>query len=468
MKELKKAQMGIITVLAVMLVSIKRRLPTRRLSSGITTLALAGIVLLVAAGSASANGACIGDDHGYVFGPGDIVNESCTFNESMICSDNTKPGLYIGADDVVINGAGFNMTGARSYAACGVPVLGSGIPDEQKPAKHSGIVNGYAGALPDSFDNVVVKDLEIKNFCTGIAIGDGTFAGDIDNMTVTGCCIHECGDPARVTHGIHMVYTKTCNILKNEIYNIDGTGTVGGCSGGGNGIFLYGENIGELGWYNNFTCNYLHNNAKSGFFMKHQCQHCIINNNKATENAEGGIVPMCKQSRHTEIKYNNMSNNVLVGYRSQGGNNDLMFNTIMNNGPVGIDLMSGAGCGMNTIITNNTICGHTKDIQVGDPANNTADSNTCDSSDIGGACDWNCNTKVSAYFDYDRDMYYSDDPANCACGVPNGTCACCNPGMFNSSHANLLKSAGICVLSGDTHDDLTFRRLPSIFHNFYR
>jgi flagellar biosynthesis component FlhA len=55
MKELKKAQMGMIAILTVMLVSMKRRLPTRRFSSGITTtLALAVMVLLVAAGTVSA------------------------------------------------------------------------------------------------------------------------------------------------------------------------------------------------------------------------------------------------------------------------------------------------------------------------------------------------------------------------------------------------------------------------------
>lgn len=51
----KNARTGIYMMLALMLVSITRRLPAaRRLSSGTTTLALAGIVLLVAAGSASA------------------------------------------------------------------------------------------------------------------------------------------------------------------------------------------------------------------------------------------------------------------------------------------------------------------------------------------------------------------------------------------------------------------------------
>jgi len=304
---------------------------------------------------------------------------------------------------------------------------------------------------------VVIKNLEIENFCTGIALGDSTHIS-VDNNTVTGCYIHHNGNDTEcvvggdvITHGIHMVATNNCNITKNEITYNDGTGDQ--CGGGGNGIFMFGKTTAR-GNYNNFTCNNLSYNAKSGFFMKKMCMYCIISYNKATNNGEGGIVPMCKKSLYNEIKYNNMSNNVQVGYRSQGGDNDLMFNTIMNNGPTGIDIISCTDCGKNTVITNNTVCGHTTDIKVGSPAENTGDSNTCDSSDIAGACDWNCDNKVSAYFDFDGDGYYSDDPADCSCTNPaGGKCACCNPGLFNSSHASMLKAAGTCVLSGDTHDD---------------
>jgi hypothetical protein len=127
MKELKKAQMGIIAVLALMLVSIKRRLPTRRFSSGITTLALAGIVLLVAAGSASADGVCVwgNRDAGEYYECGDIVIKSCTFNESMTCP--AGHGLIIGADGITIDGAGYAITGDRS--ACPNCGEGQDIPE---------------------------------------------------------------------------------------------------------------------------------------------------------------------------------------------------------------------------------------------------------------------------------------------------------------------------------------------------
>jgi hypothetical protein len=102
MKELKEAQMGIITVLALMLVSIKRRLPaTRKLSSGITTLTLAGIVLLVAAGSVSAAN-CGNGTLKPVCQCGDTVVGDFTFIVDMVCP-NTGDGLIIGANNIVID-----------------------------------------------------------------------------------------------------------------------------------------------------------------------------------------------------------------------------------------------------------------------------------------------------------------------------------------------------------------------------
>ena len=428
MKEIEKAQMGIIAVLALMLVSIKRRLPeARRLSSGITTLALAGIVLLVAAGGASANGACIGAN--YVFGPGDTVNESCTFNASMDCTDETLNGLIIGADNIVIDGAGYKITGNESNCLC----YNGGLTDEQSPAPHCGIRND------GNYDNVVIKNLEIENFCTGIAWGDPTHIS-VDNNTVTGCYIHhngndtECGSGGDVvTHGIHIVAANNCTITKNEITYNDGTGDQ--CGGGGNGIFMFGR-TNARGNYNNFTCNNLSYNAKSGFFMKKMCMYNIINGNKATNNGEGGIVPMCKMSNYNYIEYNNMSNNAKWGYYTAGTYNIIRYNTANNNGQEGFYIgAAGGGDGKYNNITNNSACGNSnKDIRA-NSANNIANSNTCDTSDLGG-CDWSCGTDnanlVSVYFDYDDDDQYSK--AACSCSiVGGGGYPCCNPGLFNGS-----------------------------------
>ena len=391
------------------------------------------VILVFAARSASA--ANCGDGTGNPCQCGDTVIGDWTFTGDMTCP-STGDGLIIGANNIVIDGAGYKMTGNENNCLC----YNDGLTDEQTPAPHCGIRNN------GNYDNVVIKNLEIENFCTGIALGDATHIS-VDNNTVTGCYIHHNGNDTEcgagedvVTHGIHIVAANNCNITKNEITYNDGTGDQYGS--GGNGIFMFGRNT-PRGNYNNFTCNNLSYNAKSGFFMHTKCMHNIISSNTATGNAEGGI--MYSLSDYNEIKYNNMSNNANVGCRSRGGNNDLMFNTIMNNGPIGIDVVSGFGTG--SIITNNTVCGHTKDIQVGDPGNNTGDSNTCGSSDIAGACDWSCDTLVPVYFDFDSDGYYSEDRVGCSCDIVGGRgeCACCNPGLFNSSGAAQYCAGGVCT-----------------------
>ncbi|RKY55991.1 MAG: hypothetical protein DRP93_02305 [Candidatus Neomarinimicrobiota bacterium] len=132
-----------------------------------------------------------------------------------------------------------------------------------------------------------------------------------------------------------------------------------------------------------------------------------------------------------------------------------MFNTILNNGPIGIDIVTGPTCGTNTVITNNTVCGHTtKDINVGAPSLNTADSNTCGSSDIAGACDWNCDNNVPVYYDFDDDGDCSKAAADCSCTNPaGGKCACCNPGLFNSIGAT-QHCYGVCnlIVGNDPND----------------
>jgi hypothetical protein len=175
---------------------------------------------------------CIGVVTGNVYQCGDTVTESCTLNWNMSCP-NMVDGLIIGANDIVIDGAGYKITGNESNCLC----YNGGMTDEQVTAPHCGIRNN------GNYDNVVIKNLEIENFCTGIALGDVAHIS-VDNNTVTGCYIHhngndtECGVSGDVvTHGIHMVAANNCTITKNEIAHNDGTGDQ--CGGGGNGIFMF-------------------------------------------------------------------------------------------------------------------------------------------------------------------------------------------------------------------------------------
>lgn len=427
MKELKKAQMGMIAILTVMLVSIKRRLPTRRLSSGITTLALAGIVLLVAVGSASANPAC-----------GATITTDITLDGNMSCP--TGNGLIIGADGITIDGAGYKITGdVANITAC--------TGGESTPCvTHSGVVNDAGWA------NVVVKNLEIENFCTGVVIGTGTTA--VENMTVTKCLIHGCGESNSITHGIHLVASNNCTICQNEIYNQDGSADMGDCGTGGNGICMYGGSAsGNYGNYNTITCNYLHDNAKCGLHAKKCCMHNTISYNNASSNHGAGIMPECKKSDWNTIEYNTMLGNGYHGFYTCGNHNSIRYNTIKDNGygsPWGANgIKIGAGVkppayGQYNDVLNNSVSGtNGTDVWITQDQyglTNNVDDMTCDSGNNATYCDdWSSSNPASVYFDYDSDEYYSKDTADCACGIiGSGKCACCNPGLFNTTHAGLL------------------------------
>ena len=426
----KNARTGIYMMLAVMLVSITRRLPgtkrlSERLSTGMTTLVLAAVVLLVAAGTVSAIPCS-----NAIGGPGscncgDTVVGDYTFNADLGACPGGSWGLEIGASDITIDGAGYKMTGSRSSAACNVDLGYGNPPTETTPAKHSGIVN------KGNYDNVVIKDLEIEGFCTGIVLG---FAGsiDVDNNDVLGCNIHNCGDDGRTTHGIHMVYTNNCTVRKNNISAIDGS--CGGCSAGGNGIFMYGTSDGGAtrGYYNEFACNNFFDNDKSGFFMKHQCMYNTISNNYAEGNGEGGIVPLCKKSKYNTIEYNVMKDNVMFGFKSQGDSNTLRYNTITGSA-TGVEFTSDAN---DNVLTNNTFCDNKDDV-LDAGTKNVFDSNTCD--DTAGGCDWSCSDDIPVYYDTDGDGKWSKEFTVCSNLLSVGICG--NPGLFSESG---VKPGGHC------------------------
>ena len=441
------------------------------------SLAIAIVLLTAAVGSASAycvcnDGWCDNVGRAY-YQCGDTVTESCTFNGSMTCTDTTKPGLKVGADNIVIDGAGYKITGNENANACRAGCVEGEDTSQTIPAMHSGILIKY-------YDNVTVKNLEIENFCSGIALK--AKSSKPGKHTVTGCKIHDNGNDTAViiTHGIHMVYTNWCNITKNDIYNNTGGGC--GCDSGGNGIFLFGDRASATGYYNNITCNNLSYNNKSGFFTKHQCRYTTISHNNVIGNGVGGITLRCMATADSIIEYNNVSNNYGTGIYIRGHRNIVRYNTVINNkngswaatgcspgdpayavghNGVGIRVQSDAGAGNQ--IYNNTVCDNdARDIEDNSGRLLSGDSNTCfkcsgyndTSAPAGQCCVYTCDNLVPTYYDFDGDGHYSKDPADCSCGNTLGVGSCCNPGLFNSSHAENLKAAGICVLSSDTHDDV--------------
>ncbi|RLJ09481.1 MAG: hypothetical protein DRP15_03625 [Candidatus Aenigmatarchaeota archaeon] len=335
---------------------------------------------IIVAGNIAAEYACLADDNTAFF-CNDLVTASCRLNGSMTCISGV--GLLIGADDITIDGAGFILTGDRENLSCG--------GDEASFSKHSGVVN-------KEYDNVTIENLEITNFCTGIVIGE--YPPVVDNMTLLGCTIHDCGKSADCTHGIHIIGANNCTITGNNIYNIDGQGVGGGCGGGGNGIFMYGVNR-DRGNQNTITCNNLSYNIKSGFFMKKQCMYNNISNNIATENYEGGIVLMCVQSNYNVIEGNNASRSgsgIVIG----GSNNTIRYNSALNNRYFGIKMSRNDGS-YNNELYGNIACGNGYvDIKTcgHECYGNHGDDNTCNTTsnydDTGTTgCTYSCGTQES-------------------------------------------------------------------------
>jgi parallel beta-helix repeat protein len=333
----------------------------------IIPLVLAVIFLLLLAGSASAEHACVADDgSGDAYYCGDEVLKSCTFNGSVSCTDTTRPGLEIGADNIVIDGDGYKITGNEDATVCDCAAEGD-------PTMHSGItnVNGY--------DNVLIKNLEIEKFCTGIVLKGGGL-NKVTNNTVFDCSIHDNGNNTcsgceeTSTHGIHLTKTEYSTIMGNDIYNNKGTGD--SCSAGGNGIFVYACG----GLHNNITCNYLHNNRASGIFLKKGAKFYNISYNNASANSDSGISLKCKKSDENVIEYNNASGNVGTGIFIGGKNNTIRYNTANNNDWYGIDMGRSDGS-YNNKLYENTVCGNgVADISTCGPEcyGNHGGNNTCD------------------------------------------------------------------------------------------
>ena len=418
--------------------------------NAILGMAIAAVLLVAMVGSASAIDIT---ECTVITAPGTYdIAADITNSTALYCID-------IQSDDVIIDGHGHFIDGVDNDAgSAGIHYW-----------KHNAVG-----------DNVTIKDVEIKNFDNGIWF-EGTGSGKFTNIVVESCLIHDNG--AGNGHGIHLLQVCDSIIKGNEVYNQTGTGS--GCEAGGDGIFLKGP----MAQNNLITCNNIHNNRKAGIFMKMKAYNNTIAYNTVTENGEsgtgesGGIILRCKKSNYNIIQYNNASDNIGNGIFVGGCGNIVKYNTLTNNRNdgavkgIGIELWrcgdSGWGAppgpgNANNTIYNNTFCGNEfRDIEVQDACTvwvngdyNTGD--TCsnyagdESAPAGQCCVYTCTDLVPTYFDFDGDGHYSKDPEDCSCGIcgGKGTCACCNPGLFNSSGAGQHCAGGVCVLAPgtDTND----------------
>ena len=347
--------------------------------------AIATVLLIAAVGSASA----VTVINSLPF-EANIDGEYYVLGRDLTC-DADMGGITISASNVTIDGYNatdnkyYKITGNRSTSNCDISFCpAAGNTSESLPANHSGILNcGNPGQR-----NVTIKNLEIEEFCTGIGLKKA------HENKVLNCTIHDNGDPLAVTHGIHMIQSNKCNITGNRVYNNDGTGIGGGCSGGGNGIFLYGGN------WNKITHNDITDNNKSGIFLKYYPEHNNISYNNLSGHEEGGIVLMCMMCNFNTLEHNNASGNVAGGigigghnntvnnntannndghgiwlHRPEADNNTLCNNRACENGQHGIYIVQGA---TGNTLYNNTVC-YNGGVDIYDAdGTNTGDDNTCD------------------------------------------------------------------------------------------
>jgi len=244
-------------------------------------------------------------DPGMIFACGDTVTESCTFNCDLNCMSGH--GLVIGADGVVIDGNGYTLDG----------VISGGCTDSE---------NERAGIFNSGHDDVVIKDLEIKNFCNGIHLRGNDIKGDIvKNNTIDYCNVHHNGNDIddTTTHGIKMQYVYESMISNNLVHHNKGMGT--SCENGGNGIFIYG------GEYNTLSNNTVYGNTKAGIYTKMKPKYNNITGNRVTENGAGGIVLRCKLSSFFAIENNIVNNNKGPGIYVGGPGNTLRYNNASEN-----------------------------------------------------------------------------------------------------------------------------------------
>ena len=375
------------------------------------------LLLVLLTGTSGAAPACVAQDGTAFFG-GDTVFMSCTLNGSMVCPHE---GLTIGADGVIIDGNGYAITGSATSSDCE-------WCSEVVPCSVSGIYNvGH--------DDVVIRNIEISGFCTGIALA-GIGADAVRNTTITNCRIHNngfnitSGISEIVTHGIHACRMEgsedvpALTITENEIYNNKGTG--GGCGDGGNGIFIYAGGSGNAHEYCNISYNRLHDNAKSGFWTKMMLSKSNITNNEVwgngdgagiTDDVRGGIILRCKKSSNNLIADNNVSNNVGAGagygIYVGGCSNLIRNNTVAENTADGISMGRSDGSSHNQV-QGNTVCenGRYGISASGGTQNNSLHNNTIanngqrDVYDTSGELSGDHNTCDTAHL-------YCDDSADC-------------------------------------------------------
>ena len=272
---------------------------------------------------------CLAED-GEAFRCGDRVDKSCTLTGDMFCSYREKRlegkkkkilphGLFIAADNITIDGNGSAIIrDKRSY----------GCPEPEHPVdEHYLTYCGVKNRL--GYKNVVIKNLEVRDFCTGIAIVNA------DNNSIENCSVHDNGAGDKYTYGITVVNSSNITIDNCSVYNTTGILTDENVCGG------HGINFHDDCNYCEVTNSHIFNNYLSGILSSPTCKYLYIGNNIIEDNG------YCNESEFCA--------GVNLHWKGGSGlttNSTVENNVVLNNTGSGIYLAQGY-----TAIKNNTVRG---------------------------------------------------------------------------------------------------------------
>ncbi len=342
---------------------------------------------------------CLAGD-GTLYRCGDRINQSCTLVEDMNCSvwcsGATYPyGLFIAADNIVIDGNGSSIVGDMSYGC-----LEPEHPVDEHYLTYCGVRNRLG------YKNVVIKNLEVRDFCTGIAIINA------DNNSIENCSVHDNGDTTKYTYGITVVNSNHTTIDRCRVYNNTGILTVYMNVAGGHGINFHDDCN-----YCAVTNSHVFNNYLSGILASPTCKYLHIGNNTIEDNGQCGESGFCTGinlhwkggsglTTNSTVENNLILNNTGSGIYLAQGYTAIKNNTIR--GSKNGTNVTGNGIlidgGTLTFVYNNTCC-ENEGTDIVNSINSFAtfgDDNTCDTTE----------------------NYDDDDSRGCSfyCGGVNGVC----------------------------------------------
>ena len=309
------------------------------------------------------------------------IYKSCKLNGDMYC----PRGIRITADNVVIDGNGtFGIYGKRYGCS-------KSIGGHYGLTNRNGILNYVRG---HGYDNVVLKNLDIRNFCNGICIVCA------DNNRIENCSVHDNGYAGeygdRCTYGISIVNSRNTTIGNCRVYNTTGgiysPGDGGAC--GGHGI-NFDDGFGDGSSYCSVINSSIFNNSYSGIYSRSTCKHLNITSNLIEDNGYRGGLDFCtgiymdgaSETANSVVSKNLIRNNTGSGIRVAQGYATIIDN-IVSECKNGIDVANVTGNGILidddgwiTFLYNNTACDNEGTDIVDRGSGTFGDDNICDTTD---------------------------------------------------------------------------------------